>query len=187
MGQLLHAWACTTEKVRRDIQNSEERLSKLSKRYGINPKTVAKWRSRKGEGVADRKMGSKSARWVLSAADTKAILRRGKGPARRHRFTRACQKHGIRHKTTRPYRPQTHGQMERMNRTIKDATTKIDHYDSVNRLKIHLNSFMSAYNCAKKRSALKRKTPYEAILTWWQKQPELFNINPLHLWMGSYN
>ena len=24
---------------------------------------------------------------------TKAVLRRGKGPARRHRFTRACQKH----------------------------------------------------------------------------------------------
>ena len=73
-----------------------------------------------------------------------------------------------------------------MNRTIKDATTKIDHYDSVDQLKTHLSSFMSAYNCAKKHSALKRKTPYEAILTWWQKQPILFNINPLHLWMGSY-
>ena len=37
-----------------------------------------------------------------------------------------------------------------MNRTIKDATTKIDHYDSVDQLKTHLSSFMSAYNCAKK-------------------------------------
>ena len=107
---------------------------------------------------------------------TKAILRRGRGPARRHRFTRACQKHGIRHKTTRPYRPQTNGQVERMNRTIKEATTKTYHYDSVDQLKTHLSSFMSAYNCAKKRSALKRKTPYEAILTWWQKQPKLFNV-----------
>ncbi len=60
MGQLLHACARTMEKVRRDIQNSEERPSKLPKRYVINPKTVAKWRSRKGEGVADRKMGSKT-------------------------------------------------------------------------------------------------------------------------------
>ena len=74
-----------------------------------------------------------------------------------------------------------------MNRTIKEATTKTYHYDSVDQLKTHLSSFMSAYNCAKKLSALKRKTPYEAILTWWQKQPKLFNINPLHLWMGSYN
>ena len=75
MGQLLHACARTTEKVRRDIQNSEESLSKLSKRYGINPKTVAKWRSRKGEGVADRKMGSKSPRSVLSAAGGSGDLR----------------------------------------------------------------------------------------------------------------
>ena len=52
---------------------------------------------------------------------TKAVLRRGRGPARRHRFTRPCQQHGIRHKTTRPYRPQTNGQVERMNRTIKEA------------------------------------------------------------------
>ena len=73
MGQLLHACARTTEKVRRDIQNSEESLIKLSKRYGINPKTVAKWRSRKGEGVADRKMGSKSSRSVLSAAEQAVI------------------------------------------------------------------------------------------------------------------
>ena len=87
-----------------------------------------------------------------------AAGRRGKGPARRHRFTQACQKHGIRHKTTRPYRPQTHGQVERMNRTIKDTTTKIDHYDSVDQLKIHLNSCMNAYNCARKLAALKRKT-----------------------------
>ena len=54
--------ASARQRRRRDIQNSEERLSKLSKRYGINSKTVARWRSRKGEGVADRKMGSKSAR-----------------------------------------------------------------------------------------------------------------------------
>ena len=35
---------------------------------------------------------------------------------------------------------------------------------------------MNVYNCAKKLSALKRKTSYEAILTWWQKQPKLFYI-----------
>ena len=44
---------------------------------------------------------------------------------------------------------------------------------------------MSAYHCAKKLAALKRKTPYEAILTWWQKQLKLFNINPLYHWVES--
>jgi len=72
-----------------------------------------------------------------------------------------------------------------MNRTIKDATTKTYHYESVEQLKAHLHSFMLAYNCVKKLRAIGRKTPYECILTWWQKQPKLFNINPRHHWMGS--
>lgn len=45
MGQVLHGSATTTEAIRRAIQNSEESLRALSARYGINQKTVAKWRS----------------------------------------------------------------------------------------------------------------------------------------------
>ena len=47
MGQILHGCATTTEAVRRAIQNSQESLRGLAKRYGINPKTVAKWKQRK--------------------------------------------------------------------------------------------------------------------------------------------
>ncbi|EJZ18562.1 integrase, catalytic region [Rhizobium sp. Pop5] len=40
MGQVLHGSATTTEvAIRRAIQNSEESLRALSKRYGINQKT----------------------------------------------------------------------------------------------------------------------------------------------------
>jgi Helix-turn-helix domain len=46
MGQVLHGCATTTEAIRRAIQNSQESLRALSKRYGINPKTVAKWKKR---------------------------------------------------------------------------------------------------------------------------------------------
>ena len=45
MGEVLHGSATTTEAIRRAIQNSEESLRALSKRYGINQKTVAKWKS----------------------------------------------------------------------------------------------------------------------------------------------
>ncbi len=45
MGQVLHGGATTTAAVRRAIQHSQESLRGLAKRYGINPKTVAKWRS----------------------------------------------------------------------------------------------------------------------------------------------
>ena len=44
MGQILHGCATTTEAVRRAIQNSQESLRALAKRYGINQKTVAKYR-----------------------------------------------------------------------------------------------------------------------------------------------
>lgn len=44
MGQILHGSARTTEAVRRAIQHSQESLRVLAKRYGINQKTVAKWK-----------------------------------------------------------------------------------------------------------------------------------------------
>ena len=43
----------------------------------------------------------------------KSIIKRGKGPSQRHRFDLKCKEHGIRHKTTKPYTPQTNGQVER--------------------------------------------------------------------------
>src|ERR1700758_2505463 len=46
MGQVLHGCATTTEAIRRAIQNSQESLRALAKRYGINQKTVAKWKKR---------------------------------------------------------------------------------------------------------------------------------------------
>src|ERR1700722_8102960 len=46
MGQVLHGSATTTEAVRRAIQHSQESLRALAKRYGVNPKTIAKWKAR---------------------------------------------------------------------------------------------------------------------------------------------
>ena len=46
MGQVLHGSATTTHAIRAAIQRSKASLQALSERYGINPKTVAKWRRR---------------------------------------------------------------------------------------------------------------------------------------------
>ena len=46
MGQILHGSATTTYAVRAAIQRSKASLQALSQRYGINPKTVGKWRRR---------------------------------------------------------------------------------------------------------------------------------------------
>src|SRR5271165_1933300 len=60
MGQILHGSATTTKAVRRAIQNSQESLRALAKRYGVNPKTVEKWKKRAStawiQGVSTRKV-----------------------------------------------------------------------------------------------------------------------------------
>ena len=40
----------------------------------------------------------------------------------KHLFDRICSAHGIEHRLTKPNHPWTNGQVERMNRTLKDAT-----------------------------------------------------------------
>jgi transposase-like protein len=72
MGQVLHGSATTTAAVRRAIQNSQESLRALSARYGINPKTVAKWRKRKT--VEDLRTGPKTPRSTVLSAEEEAIL-----------------------------------------------------------------------------------------------------------------
>jgi len=49
--QILHGSATTTEAIRRAIQHGQESPRALAKRYGINQKTVAKWKKRSS--VAD--------------------------------------------------------------------------------------------------------------------------------------
>ncbi|SAY47130.1 Integrase core domain protein [Komagataeibacter rhaeticus] len=59
MGQVHHGNATTTAAVRRAIQHSQESLRALAKRYGINSKTVAKWKGRPEgssfDGLVDRR------------------------------------------------------------------------------------------------------------------------------------
>ena len=55
MGQIRHGSATTTHAVRAAIQRSQASASELSMTYGINPKTVLKWRKRAT--VEDRKTG----------------------------------------------------------------------------------------------------------------------------------
>jgi Integrase core domain len=58
-------------------------------------------------------------------------------------FEYACAKADIEHRTTKPKHPWTNGQVERMNRTIKDATVKRFYYDSHDLLRQHIADFLS--------------------------------------------
>jgi transposase-like protein len=116
---------------------------------------------------------------------------RGRHPAMEaifggHIFDRVCHQHGIEHRLTQPYHPWTNGQAERMNRTIKDATTKAFHYPNLEALKAHVLAFVTAYNFAKHLKALQWRTPFQAICDAWAKNPAIFKINPHHLIPGPY-
>jgi transposase-like protein len=73
---------------------------------------------------------------------------------RGHPFDRTCQAHGIEHRLTKPKHPWTNGQVERMNRTIKEATVKRFHYDGQDQLRAHLESFVAAYDFARRLKTL---------------------------------
>jgi transposase InsO family protein len=101
-----------------------------------------------------------------------------------HIFDRVCREHNIEHKLTRPYHPWTNGQAERMNRTVKEATVKAFHYPDLDALKAHVLAFVRAYNFAKHLKALRWRTPFQAVLDAWTKDPSIFTIDPHHLTPG---
>jgi transposase InsO family protein len=82
----------------------------------------------------------------------------------RHMFHIRCLEHSIEHRLTKPNHPWTNGQVERMNRTLKEATVKRYHYQSHAQLKEHLYNFLNAYNFAKRLKTLQGLTPYEYII-----------------------
>ena len=97
-----------------------------------------------------------------------------------HIFDRVCDEHDVEHRLTKIRHRWTNGQVERMNRTIKEATVKRYHYDSHRQLEAHLNVFIDAYNYGRRLKTLKGLTPYEFICKMWTKEPERFTINPIH-------
>jgi transposase InsO family protein len=318
MGQILHGCATTTEAIRRAIQHSQESLRALSRRYGINQKTVAKWKKRGF--VTDLPTGPKQPKSTVLSIEDEAIIvafrrhtllplddclyalqptishltrsslhrclqrhdisrlpevkgdkpdkkkfktypigyfhidiaevrtaegklylyvaidrtskfafvqlvketgrtsastflmalikavpykihtvltdngiqftfppRYADGPTARymtHMFDMRCRENGIEHRLTKIKHPWTNGQVERMNRTIKEATVKRYHYDSHRQLQSHLNDFISAYNYGRRLKTLKGLTPYEYICKIWTNNPKRFRLDPIHQMPG---
>ena len=71
MGNLLHANAKTTPRIRKEIQESLESAPKLAKRFNLNVKTVFKWR--KSASVEDKRSGPTQPKSVLSSTQQQVI------------------------------------------------------------------------------------------------------------------
>jgi transposase-like protein len=72
MVQVRHGSATTTHAVRAAIQRSQASLAQLSREFGINPKTVTKWRKRAT--VEDVKTGPKEPRSTVLTEEEEAAV-----------------------------------------------------------------------------------------------------------------
>ena len=72
MGQILHGSATTTHAIRAAIQRSQASAAELSRTYGVNAKTVLKWRKRGS--VEDRKTGPREPRSTVLSPEEEAVI-----------------------------------------------------------------------------------------------------------------
>lgn len=67
MGSGLHGSARTTPRVRAELQAAQAPSRAIARAYGVNPKTVLKWRNR--DTTADAAMGPKPRSTTLTEAE----------------------------------------------------------------------------------------------------------------------
>jgi transposase-like protein len=121
---------------------------------------------------------------VLTDNGVQFTERKRNSRALEHIFDRVCRNNQIEHRLTKVNHPWTNGQVERMNRTLKEATVKRYHYSSHQRLREHIQTFVNAYNFAKRLKTLKGLTVFEYVNKCWTEQPKRFINNPAHHFPG---
>ncbi len=97
-------------------------------------------------------------------------------------FGRVCEENAIPLRLTKIKQPWTNGQVERMNRMIKEATVQRYHCDTHAELEGHLAAFIAACNCARrlKLKTLRGRTPFEFICGKWTNEPDRVKADPTH-------
>lgn len=118
-----------------------------------------------------------------AAADIRSAMDKGK-IFLAHAFEYACAQNHIDHRLTKPRHPWTNGQVERLNRTFKDATVKRFHYETHDQLRGHLADVVNSYNFDRRLKTLKGLTPCEAICKAWTSDQKRFTLNSLQQMPG---
>lgn len=78
-----------------------------------------------------------------------------------HPFERMLLELGIKHRYTRPYRPQTNGKVERFWRTVQEDLIEEAVFDSLEHFKKELEQYILYYNEVRGHQSLGGKTPGE--------------------------
>ncbi len=80
-----------------------------------------------------------------------------------HPMERMLKELGIKHRYTRPYRPQTNGKVERFWRTLNEDLLDGSVFETAQQLKDELLNYMVYYNTLRPHQALNGKTPQQAM------------------------
>jgi len=82
-----------------------------------------------------------------------------------HPFERMLMELGVKHRYTRPYRPQTNGKVERFWRTLEDDLLRGADYDSIPELQEELLQYLYYYNKMRPHQSLNGETPESLTIT----------------------
>ena len=102
---------------------------------------------------------------------------REREPSGQHEFDQLCQTLQIEHRLTKPRTPKTNGMVERFNGRIADVL-KTHRFNSAQDLQQTLVRYVALYNHQLPQSALKSKTPMQAMKDWHHTHPHLFLKRP---------
>jgi len=84
---------------------------------------------------------------------------RGSVQKEHHPFERLLTEMGIKHRYTKPYRPQTNGKVERFWRTLNEDLIEGTFFESIEHFKKELFDYLVYYNKMRPHQALDGKTP----------------------------
>ena len=102
---------------------------------------------------------------------------RARAASGNHEFDQLCTELGIEHRLTPPKSPQTNGMVERFNGRISDVL-KTNRFDSALDLEQTLMRYVQLYNTQLPQSALRSRTPMQAMKDWHKLHPHLFVRSP---------
>ncbi len=93
-------------------------------------------------------------------------------------FDKLCAELEIEHRLTKPRSPQTNGMVERFNGRIADVL-KAHRFVRDEDLEQTIMRYVALYNPQFPQSALRSRTPVQAMKAWHKSNPELFVKNPV--------
>ncbi|MEE9446933.1 MAG: integrase core domain-containing protein [Arenicellales bacterium] len=81
----------------------------------------------------------------------------------KHPFERMLTEVGIKHRYTRPYRPQTNGKVERFWRTLNEDLINNTHFETINDFEKELMEYLLYYNQERPHQGIKSQAPVEIL------------------------